>query len=75
MAITATGSVAAISTPNTKAGASGQPSAQCIPPVTTAADITTPMVLSTSTGSASFCNSFQWMFSAASNSSGGSTMR
>ena len=71
MAITATGSVAAISTPNTRADTSGQPSTMCMPAVTTIAETATPTMLSTSTGTMSRRNSCQGIFSAASNSSGG----
>ena len=75
MAITATGSVAAISTPNTTAAVTGQASSQTMPPATAAAEIATPSVLSTSTGSMSRRSSVQWMLIAASNSSGGRISR
>ena len=71
MAMTAIGSVAAISAPKASAGVSGQPSAQTSPPVTTAAPISTPIVDSTSTGARSRLSSRHEMLSAASNSSGG----
>ncbi len=51
MAMTATGSVAAISAPNANADAVGQPRNCIIPAATTAAETTTPSVESTRIGS------------------------
>jgi hypothetical protein len=71
MARTAIGSVAAISTPKTTAGAAGQAKNITMPAATTTAEITTPSVESTTTGSMSCRSSRQRILSAASNKSGG----
>ena len=71
MARTAIGSVAAISTPKTTAGAAGQAKNFTMPAATTTAEITTPSVESTTTGSMSCRSSGQRILSAASNKSGG----
>jgi hypothetical protein len=74
IAITATGSVAAISVPNTAAGATRQPSPHTMPAVTAAAEISVPKTASTSTGPASRFSSSQRILIAASNSSAGRMM-
>ena len=71
MARTAIGSVAAISTPKTTAGAAGQAKNFTMPAATTTAEMTTPSVESTATGSMSCRSSRQRILSAASNKSGG----
>ena len=71
MAMIATGSVAAMSTPNISAAGSGQPSSHTMPQVTAAAAITVPSVESTKMGRMSRHNSRHASESAASNSSGG----
>ena len=71
MARTAIGSVAAISTPKTTAGAAGQAKNFTMPAATTTAEMTTPSVESTTTGSMSCRSSRQRILSAASNKSGG----
>ena len=71
MARTAIGSVAAISAPKTTAGAAGQARNFTMPAATTTAEMTTPSVESTRTGSISCRSSRQRILSAASNRSGG----
>ena len=53
IAITATGSVAAIRTPNNRAGAIGQASQYISPAVTTAAEMMVPTIARTRMGSMS----------------------
>ena len=72
VASTETGSVAAISTPNTVAAGQGQPSSSAIPAATTSAEMMTPAVASVRIGAASRRSSAQDRLRAASNSSGGS---
>ena len=71
MARTAIGSVAEISTPKTIPAAAGQAKNCIIPTATTNAEMTTPSVDSTTTGSMSRRSSRQRILSAASNKRGG----
>ena len=71
MAITDTGSVAAISTPNSPAPSQPQPTSQCMPAATTTEASTTPIVTRAVSSGSSRRNAVQGIWIAASNTSGG----
>src|SRR6516225_1338300 len=71
MAMTATGSVAAINAPKMSADDRGQCSKNTIPAATAATDTTVPKAESTTTGTKSARKSFQGNAIAASNNRGG----
>ncbi len=73
VAITETGSVAAMSTPSSIDAAHVHPTAKCIIAAVIPADKTTPSVANVAIGIRSCFNSRQWMYSAASKISGGSS--